>query len=45
MMSYGIAAVAALLAALCYTEYAVELPAAGGAFNYISVTYGEFLAW
>ena len=36
---------AALFAALCYAEFAVELPVTGGAFNYISVTFGEAAAW
>ena len=36
---------AALISALSYAEYAVELPVAGGAFNYIAATYGEFAAW
>lgn len=30
---------------LCYAEMAVGLPIAGGAFNYISVTFGELAAW
>ncbi|GLC37891.1 hypothetical protein PLESTM_000660300 [Pleodorina starrii] len=34
-----------MLTAFCYAEYAAELPVAGGAFNYISMTYGEFAAW
>lgn len=45
MLSYGISAVAAMLAAFCYAEYAANLPVAGGAFNYISMTFGEFAAW
>jgi basic amino acid/polyamine antiporter, APA family len=45
IVSYLCASVAALLAALCYTEFAVDLPITGGAFNYISVTFGELAAW
>lgn len=26
-------------------EFAVELPVAGGAFNFISITFGELAAW
>lgn len=26
-------------------EFAAEFPVAGGAFNYISLTFGEFAAW
>ena len=45
VLSYGLSAVASLFAALCYAEYATELPVAGGAFNFISMTFGEFAAW
>lgn len=45
VLSYSIAAFSALLSGLCYTEFVVDLPAAGGAFNYISVVFGEFVAW
>lgn len=45
VISYSVAAFAALLSALCYTEFVVELPTAGGAFNYISLVFGEFTAW
>lgn len=37
--------VAAMLSMLCYTEMAVSLPITGGAFNYISITFGELAAW
>lgn len=45
ILSYCVAATAALLSALCYAEMAVSLPIAGGAFNYVSVTFGELAAW
>ena len=45
VISYMISAFAALLAALCYTEFVVDLPLAGGAFNYISLVFGELVAW
>ncbi|PRW59844.1 transcription elongation factor SPT5-like protein 1 [Chlorella sorokiniana] len=45
IVSYLVAATAALLSALCYAEMAVSLPVAGGAFNYISVSFGELAAW
>lgn len=45
VISYSVAAGSALLSGLCYTEFVVDLPAAGGAFNYISVVFGEFTAW
>ena len=34
-----------MFAALSYAEFAVELPVTGGAFNYMSVTFGEAAAW
>ncbi|KAG2448496.1 hypothetical protein HYH02_006387 [Chlamydomonas schloesseri] len=45
VVSYGLSAVTAMLTAFCYAEYAAELPVAGGAFNYVSMTFGEFAAW
>lgn len=45
VLSYLISAFAALLSALCYTEFVVDLPLAGGAFNYISLVFGELAAW
>jgi basic amino acid/polyamine antiporter, APA family len=45
VLSYLIAATAALLSALSYSEFAVDLPLTGGAFNYICVTFGEGVAW
>ena len=45
VVSYLISAFASFLAALCYTEFAVELPVAGSAYNYIAVVYGELPAF
>lgn len=39
-ISYIIAGVSALLSSLCYTEFSVEIPVAGGAFSYLRVTFG-----
>lgn len=44
-LSYAIAGFCALLSAFCYTEFAVHMPVAGGAFSYIRVTFGEFMAF
>jgi len=44
-LSYLVAAVAALVSALCYAEFAVDVPISGGAFTYASVTFGELTAW
>ena len=40
-VSYAIAGLCALLSAFCYTEFAVDMPVAGGAFSYLRVTFGE----
>ena len=40
-VSYALAAMAALLSALAYAEFMVDLPFAGGAFNCILLTFGE----
>lgn len=40
VVSYAIAGLCALLSAFCYTEFAVHLPVAGGAFSYIRITFG-----
>ncbi|KAM7267563.1 hypothetical protein ACFE04_009729 [Oxalis oulophora] len=45
VLSYAIAGVCALLSAFCYTEFAVNMPVAGGAFSYLRVTFGEFAAF
>ncbi|CAG9462064.1 unnamed protein product [Pedinophyceae sp. YPF-701] len=45
MISYLLASMAAFLSALAYTEFVVDLPVAGGAFNYINLTFGELTAW
>ncbi|XP_027367299.1 cationic amino acid transporter 7, chloroplastic-like [Abrus precatorius] len=45
ILSYAIAGLCALLSAFCYTEFAVDMPVAGGAFSYLRVTFGEFAAF
>jgi len=44
-MSYLIAGLACALAALCYAEFSCDFPMAGGAFNFVTVTFGEFPGW
>ncbi|MCD7470740.1 hypothetical protein HAX54_010842 [Datura stramonium] len=44
-ISYIIAALSALLSSLCYTEFSVDVPVAGGAFSYLRVTFGEFVGY
>jgi hypothetical protein len=40
VVSYLVAGISALLSAFCYTEFAVEMPVAGGAFSYLQITFG-----
>lgn len=42
VLSYAIAGLCSLLSAFCYTEFAVDMPVAGGAFSYLRVTFGSF---
>ncbi|MED6173801.1 hypothetical protein PIB30_063042 [Stylosanthes scabra] len=44
-ISYIIAGISALLSSLCYTEFAVQVPVAGGAFSYLRLTFGEFMGY
>ena len=41
-ISYIIAGISALLSSLCYTEFSVQIPVAGGAFSYLRVTFGIY---
>ncbi|KAL4319019.1 hypothetical protein GQ457_18G020670 [Hibiscus cannabinus] len=45
VVSYFISGVTALLSVLCYTEFCVELPVAGGSFTYLRVELGDFIAY
>jgi len=45
MISYVVAGVVCLLAALCYAEYAAMTPVAGSAYTYAYTTLGEIFAW
>ncbi|GAB98205.1 APA family basic amino acid/polyamine antiporter [Kineosphaera limosa] len=44
-ISFLIAGVIALLAALCYAELAAAVPTAGSAYTYAYTTIGEIFAW
>ncbi|KAF7828489.1 cationic amino acid transporter 6, chloroplastic-like [Senna tora] len=44
-ISYIIAGISALLSSLCYTEFSVQVPVAGGAFSYLRLTFGEFVGY
>lgn len=39
-ISYFIAGISALLSSLCYAEFSVQIPVAGGAFSYLRLTFG-----
>jgi APA family basic amino acid/polyamine antiporter len=45
MMSYVVAGVTCIFAALCYAEFASMAPVAGSAYTYAYTTMGELLAW
>jgi APA family basic amino acid/polyamine antiporter len=44
-LSFILAGLACVLAALCYAEYAAMIPVAGSAYTYSYATLGEFIAW
>lgn len=45
MISYCIAGITCVFAALCYAEFASMAPVAGSAFTYAYATLGELFAW
>ncbi|KAL6325127.1 hypothetical protein AAG906_022694 [Vitis piasezkii] len=45
VLSYAASGLSALLSVLCYTEFAVEIPVAGGSFSYLRVELGDFVAF
>jgi amino acid transporter len=45
MVSYGVAALGCVFAALCYAEFAAMAPVAGSAYTYAYATLGEMVAW
>ena len=45
MMSYVVAGITCVFAALCYAEFASMAPVAGSAFTYAYATLGELFAW
>jgi APA family basic amino acid/polyamine antiporter len=45
MLSYVVAGITCIFAALCYAEFAAMVPVAGSAFTYAYATLGELLAW
>lgn len=45
MLSYCVAGMTCVFAALCYAEFASMVPVAGSAYTYAFATLGELLAW
>src|SRR5687767_9395899 len=45
MVSYVVAGITCVFAALCYAEFASMVPVAGSAFTYAYATMGELFAW
>ena len=45
VVSFAIAGVVAMLAALCYAELAAAVPTAGSSYTYAYTTIGEVFAW
>ncbi|HEV8336172.1 MAG TPA: amino acid permease [Candidatus Polarisedimenticolia bacterium] len=45
MLSYVVAGITCVFAALCYAEFASMVPVAGSAYTYAYATLGELLAW
>src|ERR1700751_1057566 len=45
MLSYVVAGIPCVVAALCYAEFASMVPVAGSAYTYAYATLGELFAW
>ncbi len=45
VLSYALAGLACIFAALCYAEFASMVPVAGSAYTYAYATLGELFAW
>jgi basic amino acid/polyamine antiporter, APA family len=45
MLSYAVAGIVCVFAALCYAEFASMVPVAGSAYTYAYATLGELFAW
>ncbi|KAK9073631.1 hypothetical protein SSX86_007955 [Deinandra increscens subsp. villosa] len=45
VLSYAVSGASALMSVFCYTEFAVDIPVAGGSFAYLRVELGDFIAF
>ncbi|PRQ30131.1 putative amino acid/polyamine transporter I [Rosa chinensis] len=45
VLSYVASGISAMLSVFCYTEFSVEIPAAGGSFAYLRIELGDFVAF
>lgn len=45
VLSYVVSGLSAMLSVFCYTEFAVEIPVAGGSFAYLRIELGDFAAF
>jgi basic amino acid/polyamine antiporter, APA family len=45
MLSFSVAGIACIFAALCYAEFSSMVPVAGSAYTYAYATLGELFAW
>lgn len=45
VLAYAVSGLSALLSVFCYTEFAVEIPVAGGSFSFLRIELGDFIAF
>ncbi|KAK4487198.1 hypothetical protein RD792_006517 [Penstemon davidsonii] len=45
VLAYALSGLSALLSVFCYTEFAVEIPIAGGSFSFLRIELGDFIAF
>lgn len=45
VLSYVASGISAMLSVFCYTEFAIEIPVAGGSFAYLRIELGDFAAF